>query len=147
MKKIENWLFLPILVLVFYGASKYSSNTIDIHFHDTYYVVANGHLIGVSLVWLSIVLILFKIIRRRHQSISIRFAIPYLILTLLIFLVFWLPNGAETGANGISDTQLNRWLLYNQLRISAAFFFLLAQVIFLIYFITQLFKRPVVSRQ
>ena len=142
MKKIENWLLLPVLVLLFYAASKYSSTTTDVHYHDTYFVVSNGMIAGSCLIWLGIVFLLFKMIRRRHQTINIKFAIPYFILTLLIFLVFWLPTGAETGENGISDTQLDSWLFYNQLRILSGYIFLFAQITFLIYFIFQFFRRP-----
>ena len=118
MKKIENWLVWPALVLLFFAASKYSRSTTDIHVHDTYYVVANSPIAVWSILWLGIVFFLFKAIRRRHLSINKKFAIPYYLLTLLIFLVFWLPTGAETGVNGISDAQLDRWILYNQLRLS-----------------------------
>jgi len=145
MKKIENLLFLPVLALCFYGASKYSSTTLDIHLYDTYYVVAIAPLTGWALAWLLGVILLFKVIRRRHQSINIKFAIPYIALTLVLFLVLWLPSGAETGDNGISDEQLSRWLLYNQLRVAATTLFALAQVTFLIYFIVQLMKRPRLS--
>jgi hypothetical protein len=142
MKKIENWLLLPVLILLFYAASKYSSTTTDIHYHDIYFVVSNGAIAGCCLIWLGIVFILFKIIRRRHQLVNIKFAIPYYMLTGLIFLVFWLPTSAETGENGISDSQLDWWLFYNQLRILSGYIFLFAQVTFLIYFIFQLFRRP-----
>jgi len=145
MKKIENLLFLPVLALCFYGASKYSSTTLDIHFQDTYFVIYNATIVGWSLAWLLGVIVLFKVIRQRQQTINIKFAIPYIVLTLLLFLVLWLPSGAETGDNGISDEQLSRWLLYNQLRMVAAILFAMAQVTFLIYFIVQLMKRPRLS--
>jgi heme/copper-type cytochrome/quinol oxidase subunit 1 len=143
MKKIENWLVLPLILLLFYGASKHSSTTTtDVHFHDTYYVIANRIVAGCCLIWLAIVYVLFKNIRRRHQSIDRRYAIPYLVLTLFIFLAFWLPTGVETGMNGISDAQLDKWLFYNQLRILSVYIFVFAQVSFLIYYIVQMVRKP-----
>jgi hypothetical protein len=144
MKKIENILFIPAVILLFISISKKNTAVTDIHFHDTYYVVSNAAIAGGFLGWLILVITFLKLIRWRHQSINIKFVSPYIILTLVLYLVFSLANPPQGSTNGISDAQLDRWVLYHQIRIGAILVFLLIQVIFLVYFIVQLFKRPAV---
>jgi membrane protease YdiL (CAAX protease family) len=147
MKKIENILFIPAVILLFLSISKKNTAVTDIHFSDTYYVVSNAAIAGGFLGWLILVIIFLKLIRWRHQSINIKFASPYIILTLVLYLVFTLASPPQAGTGGMSDAQLDQWIFYNRLREVTAVAFILIQVIFLIYFITQLFKRPAVSRQ
>lgn len=149
MKKIENWLVWPILVLLFYSISKYGDITTDIHWNDTFYLVTNGSLAGCFLAWLVIVFILFKIIRHRHVIIHTKFAFTYIVLTLLLFGTFLAAGfvGGPTKGIGFSDADLDRLIARNLFRMVTVYCFLTVQVIFLIYFITQLFKKPVISRQ
>jgi hypothetical protein len=147
MKKIENWLLWPVLILVFYGMSKYSNSTFDIHFHDTYYLVSNATIAGFVALWLAIVIIFLKLIRHRHQVVNVKFTLVYMVVTLLLFCISWL-SGYFTGSvpSGYSDFQLNKWVFFNQLRVVAALSFLLVQVIFVAYFVVQLVKKPVIQR-
>jgi len=135
MKKIENWLIIPALLLFFYWISNYGKTSINIHWHDTYYVLDNKALSGRFLIWLTIVFIFFKIIRARHGSINRKFAVTYIVLTLLLFIIFSLPVELD-GRN------LEKWSLFNQVRIIVGAIFLLAQVMFLIYYFVQLIKKP-----
>lgn len=148
MKKTENFLLLPVLVLLFYGASKYSAASIDIHFHDTYYIIASAPIAGWFALWLLIVFALFKWIRHRHQVINQKFFATYITLTLLSFGIFLL-GGLMSGPSGegrFSDSELDALIFRDNLRMVAACCFLLFQIIFLIYFIVQLLKRPVIQR-
>lgn len=145
MKKIENFLFLPVLVLLFYSASKYSVAPIDVHFRDTYYMITAAPLTGWFAVWLLVVFFLFKGVRRRRQVINKKFAIPYITATLLffaVFLLFGLSSG-PSGENGYSDSELDALIVKNNLRTIAAYGFLLTQVVFLVYVVVQFLKRPV----
>jgi len=143
MKKIENWLLWPILILVFYSISKYGDTTTDIYWSDTFYLVTHASLAGWFLTWLVIVLILFKIIRHRHVIIHTKFAFTYMVLTLLLFSVFLVAGfvGGPSNGVGFSDADIDRLIARNLFRTVTVFCFLAVQVIFLIYFIVQL-RRP-----
>lgn len=145
MKKIENFLFLPVLVLVFYSMSKYSDASIDINFHDTYYIIASAPVAGWFAVWLLIVILLFKLIRRRHHSVNQKIAITFITGTLLFFAIFLIGGlvGGPSGEGRFSDTELDTLIFKGQLRIVAAWCFLVMQVMFVVYFVVQLLKRPV----
>jgi hypothetical protein len=140
MKKIENILFIPALILLFLGISKNNTGATDIHFNDTFFVLENRTMAGWFLAWLIFVIILFKIIRRRHNYINKRVAAPYIILTVVFYLFFFLGNFMQGGGRGMSDAQLQRWTFYNQLKMVTAAAFLLVQLIFLIYFTWQMIR-------
>jgi hypothetical protein len=140
MKKIENILFIPAVILLFLSISKKNTAVTDIHFSDTYYVVSNAAIAGGFLGWLILVIIFLKLIRWKHQAINIKFASPYIILTLVLYLIFSLANPPQSGTAGMSDAQLDRWVLYNQVRMGAAIVFALIQVVFLIYFAWQMIR-------
>jgi drug/metabolite transporter (DMT)-like permease len=148
MKKIENWLIWPVLLLLFYSASKHSDTASDIILNDTFYVISNASISGWFALWLVIVIILFKIIRRRHLLVNQILAFTYITLTLLLFGFYLLISfvGGGPKASGFSDSELDAWIFYNQLRIVTACCFFLTQVIFLIYFVVQLKKQPAITR-
>lgn len=144
MKKIENFLFWPVLVLVFCSISKYGDMPTDVHWKDTFFVIKNSIITGCFLAWLIVVIMLFKLIRRRHQSVHTRFAVTYIVLTLLLFSVSWLSGFLGGGSPaGYSDSQLDKLIFYNQVRIITAACLLAVQVVFLVYFVVQLLKKPV----
>jgi hypothetical protein len=147
MKKIENWLLWPILVLIFCSISKYGDTTTDVHFNDTYYVINNNFITGWFLAWLLIVFFLFKLIRRRHQFVNVKFAATYIVLTVLFFTVSW-GSGFLGGGSpaGYSDSQLDKLIFYDKVRSLTAVGLLATQVIFLVYFVVKLLKKPVVSK-
>jgi hypothetical protein len=145
MKKIENILFWPVLVLLFFSASKYGATSTDIHFHDTYYIVANSYVAGTFAVWLLLIIILLKLIRRRHQAVNKIFVLTYITLTLLLlggFLGLEFVSGGSAAGN-FTTADLDALMFRNQLRVVCAWCFLLVQVIFLGYFLYQLIKKPV----
>jgi hypothetical protein len=146
MKKIENWLFWPILILIFCSISKYGDTATDIHWNDTFYVINNSFITGWFLAWLLIVFFLFKLIRRRHQAINNKFAITYIVLTVLFFSISWLSGFMGGGSPaGYSDSQIDKLIFYNQVRVVTALGLLVTQVIFLVYFVVQLLKKPVIQ--
>ena len=147
MKKIENLLFWPILVLIFCSISKYGDTTTDVHFSDTYYVINNSFITGWFLAWLLIVFFLFKLIRRRHHFVHTKFAAAYIMLTVLFFGISWASGFFGGGSPaGYSDSQLDKLIFYDNLRTQSALCLVATQVIFLIYFVVQLLKKPVVSK-
>lgn len=147
MKKTENWLLWPILILIFCSISKYGGTSTDIHLNDTYYVIDNSFITGWFLAWLLIVFILFKLIRRRHQFVHTKFAAAYIVLTVLFFGISW-GSGFYGGGSpaGYSARQIDLLLFYDRLRTRSALCLVAIQVIILVYFVVQLLKKPVVSK-
>jgi hypothetical protein len=145
MKKIENFLFWPVLVILFFSISKYGSTAADIHWNDTYYIIPSSAIAGVFAGWLLLVIFLLKRIRHRHQVINKRFTLIYIVLTILclgVFLALGLVSGGSAAGN-FTTADLDALMFRNQLKLVAAWCCLLLQVIFLIYILYQLLKRPV----
>jgi hypothetical protein len=144
MKKIENILFWPVLILLFLSASKYGSDMVGTDFNDTYYVITNSQVAGSFAVWLLVVVFLFKLIRRRHQVVNKKFALSYIVLTILLTGVFlglgFVKGGSAAGNYTTAD--LDALMFRNQLKVACAEGCLLVQVIFLIYFFIQIVKKP-----
>jgi uncharacterized membrane protein YozB (DUF420 family) len=144
MEKIENILFWPVLILLFLSASKYGAMSTDIQFNDTYYIIPNSHVAGSFAAWLLIVIFLFKGIRRRHNEVHKKFVLTYSTLTVLLLGVF-LGVGFVSGgsaAGNFTTADLDALLFRNQLKLVCAEGCLVVQIIFLIYFIIQLVKKP-----
>jgi hypothetical protein len=145
MKKIENILFWPVLILLFFSASKYGAASTDIYLHDAYYIVANSYVAGTFALWLLLVIFLLKLIRRRHQAVNKKFVLTYITFTLLLlggFLGLEFVSGGSAAGN-FTTADLDALMFRNQLRVLCAWCFLLVQVIFLTYFIIQIVKKPV----
>ena len=153
MKKIENLLLLLPLLLIVVGEIFIANSTIDIHLHDTYYVVSPIPMALRFTGWLIILFILYKVIRKRHGSINNKWAIPHILIsTIFIGIILFsylfnpvprrfLSNSPETVMQVATAYQR-----YNQLLIVSSIIFLSAQVIFLLYFITMMIKpRPSVN--
>src|SRR5690349_11417001 len=98
MKKIENFLFWPVLVLLFFCITKYGSTSTDINFHDTYYIIPSSTIAGSFAGWLLVVIFLLKRIRHRHQVVNNKFALIYIALTILCLGVF-LSLGFVSGGS------------------------------------------------
>ena len=144
MKKIEHILFWLVLILLFFCASKYGSLSTDVEIGDTYYIIANSQIAGIFSVWLLVVVLLFKLIRRRRQAVNKIFAGTYIALTTLLLGLF-LGLGLVKGGSAVgtfNTAQLDALLFRNQLKIACAEGCLGVQVIFLIYFVTQMVKKP-----
>jgi hypothetical protein len=138
MKKIENLLLLPVLVL--FCLSFNNPGGLDFHLHDTYFVIA-----GVSLwrFFAGLLLILFglyKTIRNRHYYINLIFAVPHILITILLTALILFPFKTEVHSY-IDWSQVP-----DQKNALVLLAFLLIQVIFLIYFIVKLTQRPVSNR-
>jgi heme/copper-type cytochrome/quinol oxidase subunit 1 len=144
MKKIENVLILPILVLLVLMFLP-GTSTIDVHLHDTYYVIAFGHLIKWFLYWLVVVFILYTIIRYRHKRVNTRWAISHIVISFLLiglvgFLAYAIYNKPRDYVSYVEEW--GKWRLYNQMIGFAMLAFLINQIVFLIYFVTRLFQTP-----
>ncbi|MBO9203520.1 MULTISPECIES: hypothetical protein [Niastella] len=147
MKKIENLLFWPVLILLFFSASKYGAMSTDLHWDDTYYIIPNWQVAFPAASWLLLIIFLLKRIRRRHQVINKKFAFIYITITLLLLctlLGLGMVSGGSAAGN-YTTSDLDALMFRNQLRILSGWCFLIVQVIFLIYFIGQIVKKPATS--
>lgn len=147
MKKIEHILYWITGILLFFCISKYGSATTDINVRDTYFIIKNSQIAITFVLWLLIVIFLFKMIRRRHKEVPKIFALSYIILTVLLLGVFLglglVKGGSAAGTYNTAD--LDALMFRNQLKLVCAEGCLLVQVIFLIYFFIQMVKKPVPS--
>lgn len=140
MKMVENWLLLPVLVL--YGWSLTgATSTLDIHIHDTYFVLDKVSILRILGSFLLIVFGLYKTIRYRHETINRNFAVPHILLTVLLTGLLLIPVETE-----VQFVDYSTWHSYER-KMFWSFIglisFLLVQFIFLIYFIVQLVRQPV----
>ncbi len=148
MKKIENILFWPVLILLFLSASKYGAMSTDVQYNDTYHIIPNSYVAGSFAGWLLIVVFLLKSIRRRRQVLNKKFILTYILLTVLllgIFLGLGFVSGGSAAGN-FTTADLDALLFRNQLKMLCAEVCLLVQVIFLVYFIIQLVKKPAYAK-
>ena len=144
MKKIENVLLLPalvLLVLIFVQGR----STVDIHLHDTYYVIANTSLAKWFLYWLVVQFILYTLIRRRHKQVNTKWVITHLSITLLLIgLIWFLANSMSKAPRYYASytEEWEKWNLYNKMIVIALVAFLVSQIVLLVYFVTRLFQTP-----
>jgi hypothetical protein len=148
MKKIENVLLLPVLVLIVLIFLT-GNATLDIHLHDTYYIIAYSQLVKWFLYWLVVVFILYTVIRYRHKRVNTVWAVTHISITIVLIALNWYLvvspgfEGSGEGANiAYNMAAFRKWELYNQWSIVTMLAFLLTQIIFLVYFVTRLFQTP-----
>lgn len=148
MKKIENILLWPVFILLFVCVSKFGAITTDIQYHDTYYITPNSYIAGSFAGWLLLVVFLLKQVRRRHQVIHTGIILTYTLITVLllgVFLGLGFVSGGSAAGNYTTD-DLDALLFRNQLKLLCMEGCLLVQVLFLIYIIIQLVKKPAYAK-
>ena len=137
MQKVENSLILPVLFL--YVWSLTISGSLDFHLHDTYFVVEGFSALRGLAGFLLILFGLYKTIRYRHDIINLFIAVPHILLTCI--LIGCLLVSFEGKRNYVDFSSWNSV----QLGAMGLLSFLLLQVIFVIYFIVEIIKKPVPS--
>ncbi|AEV97412.1 hypothetical protein Niako_1033 [Niastella koreensis GR20-10] len=121
--------------------------TTDIDVSDTYFIIKNSQIAITFVLWLLIVVFLFRMIRRRHQAVNKKFVVAYTVITALLlglFLGLGLVKG-DSAAGTYNTEDLDALMFRNQLKVWCMEGCLLVQVIFLIYFFIQMVKKPVPS--
>jgi heme/copper-type cytochrome/quinol oxidase subunit 1 len=148
MKKIENILLLPVLVLIVLMFLA-GDATLDFHLHDTYFVIALAHVIKWFLYWLVVAFILYTVIRYRHKRVNTAWAITHISLTIIPIVLIWylavppqlnLSDGHDYWA--FEQAFQSKWEWRNLWLVILALAFLLTQIVFLVYFVTRLFQTP-----
>jgi len=141
-------LLLSGLVLVVASFFVGQKETVDIHVHDTYYVIAQGHvlLLFAFIVW--VLWFLYLLTRKALYSKSLTWthvAITLLAILVLIFVLYF--NSDTFPARPRRYLDFSGWTSYGQfsrnMRVIAFSIFglLLGQITFLINLVLGLFKR------
>jgi heme/copper-type cytochrome/quinol oxidase subunit 1 len=141
MKKLENWLpVLAILLLLLITSSQ--AHTIDLHLHDTYFILATQTLKIWFCCYLLIITLMYKLIRWKQEFVHKWVIITHLISLVLTALLVVLPNGwlglADAPERNLEYTNLGR---INQAMVVWILLVLMVQLIFLAYFIVQLVTK------
>jgi len=138
MRKIENWLLLPAFILLFRSIIE-PLQSFDIHLHDTYFVFDGVSLLRFPAYALLIIFGMYKTVRHRHENIDPVFALPHIVITILLTGVLLFPS--TTGKRYVDFTNWSTigFMQWNVLSFVA---YLLVQVIFLGYFVVQLIRKP-----
>lgn len=92
MKKIENLLVLPMLLLLVWAIFSKGA-TLDFHIYDTYYVVDSAWLALQMLIVVLLFFVLYKLVRRRHQRVSRTWVITHFSVSTALILITWFSVG------------------------------------------------------
>jgi heme/copper-type cytochrome/quinol oxidase subunit 1 len=148
MRKIENILLLPVLVLIVLLFLT-GDATLDFHLHDTYFVIALAHVIKWFLYWLMVAYILYTVIRYRHKRVNTAWAITHISLTIIPIVLIWylaVPPDlklSDDHAYLAYEQAFHRKWEWRYLWLGIlGMGFLLNQIVFLVYFVTRLFQTP-----
>ena len=146
MKKVENLLLLPIVVL-FVLSLLAGNSTLDIHLHDTYYVINNYNLAKWFTWWLVVMFILYKLIRRKQGRVDERWAVPHIAVTVVLIALMWFPAVMDNGPMprrylDYGNDMLQQMITWYRIIFIGGLVFALVQLAFLVYFIIQLIRSP-----
>jgi hypothetical protein len=147
LKMIENWLLLPVVIL-FLCSFGFAGQTLDFHFHDTYFIFEGQSTVRYIAGFLLIIFGLYKTIRHRHKSVNQVFALSHILISVLLIGIMLLFFDSGRQYIDYSSFSYSKWYKIEDLMqwtIIAGQSFLLAQVIFFLYFIVQLLKKPVLN--
>lgn len=144
MKKMENWLLVPAFLLLV--SFFFLHRTIDVHIHDTYYVITGSFVAQWAAYWVLLLFLLYKLLRKRHDTVNGKLFRLH-VTTTFIPLFFILFLGYITNSKTAQYLDYSNWQqLEPRFQASTAMIltllFLLSQVTFLLYFIIQLLKKP-----
>ena len=137
MQKVENSLILPVLFLFVWSLTV--SESLDVHLNDTYIVVAGFSALRTLASFFLILFGLYKTIRHRHDVINLFIAIPHILFTSILIGCLLAPLEGKRNYIDYSSWNSVPWDAIGLLT------FLLIQVIFLIYFIVEIVKKPTPS--
>lgn len=145
MKKVENLLLLPVLLiglmLLLAGTA-----TIDISGGFHFYIIANSVVMPFVIGFFFLEFVLYKLIRKRHNAINDRWAWihiggSFLLVAIFEYCVLYRGVPAWNLSLVTADTYYTYMIITQQLLIIDALLFLLLQVVFLSYFAIQMFKK------
>ncbi len=154
MKKIflrkENWLLIIPIVLIIIEKIFFVTSSLDIHLHDTYFVITNIYLGVISLVIACIPYFCHFLLRTKKTG-NRKILLAHVLITVLLLLFFYfyiffinsstnqiMPRRYYDFSDWESSKQLGG--LNNYLLI-AVFIFIVLQLLFIVYTIVLLLAR------
>jgi heme/copper-type cytochrome/quinol oxidase subunit 1 len=137
--KVENillvfiCLFICVMILI---PSTIRPLSIDIHIHDTYYIIGGLHFSLFLLVYCFFLFALYKRLRRRTGDIKMAVALPHIFLTIFVIVVFLVSEYfviySRPGPMNIDDYEYRM-----SFRFILTSLFIVAQVGFFFYFFVE----------
>jgi cytochrome c oxidase subunit I len=148
MKKTENILLVPMAIML--GITLFSvflgNSTVDIHLHDTLFVISQQYISSVLLGLLIVIYGFYKIIRQKRGSINKWVAFFHIIVTLL-FIVLVAASIVYPFMGSVPRTYIDansgwfdEFFIFERIISTAALSFLLSQLIFIIYFAVEMIR-------
>lgn len=132
------WGFIPIFLL--YGFLNYEK-TIDINIHDTMFVVAAFHLmILISIIFFTIGFVYYRSYKKEKLKLNDSLTVLHIIVTiigLLLVLLFSFKSFSSVGWH----TDVSKYMLYENYKLLTIFIIVVTQPIFLINFISGIFRK------
>lgn len=140
----ENWLLVIPVFFLFSSNVFIGNSAIDIHLHDTYYVVRTLHVIA----WILMLVVLpylFHVFFRIYSKGNKRILNTHICITLVayismiaiaIFTIYKQSIRKDFGVSEMFEPNLSQYLFA-----AIAFIYFLNQFLFLIYFLVQMFFR------
>lgn len=141
--RIENLLLVAPLLSLLLSKIYFSNSALDIHLHDTYFVIDGVFIKLLFFLYTSLLYVLYLSLRLRRIKINFWVVIQHVIGTCLAILLIDLPVHYEglagiprryydyTTWNSFKFFFISHWFIS-----SACFIFILAQIIFIIYYIS-----------
>ena len=124
-----------------------SSSGLDIHLHDTYYVVSNIHLSVVFLAYSLLIYAAYFLLRKINQPVSKSITIIQITGLVVAILASSIPNNIPEISNQPTHyydystwNSFTKFAAINKLVTIAAIVFIASQVVFFLYFIGILIK-------
>jgi hypothetical protein len=147
MKKIENWLLLPLLFIVFGNYLFVGKSMLHIdHDVQSAQIITDALFFRFFLFILVVLFLLYKIIRKRYGAVNKPWAFSHIAITMLFTVIIWYLVQNQQWPRFYLSTSFNDvlhiWARYNKALVIAACIFLLIQISFLIYFTVKLVKKP-----
>ncbi|MEO5563009.1 MAG: hypothetical protein ABIR18_06225 [Chitinophagaceae bacterium] len=149
--RIENLLLLVPLLLLLVQQLFFSVNTIDIHLHDTMFVVSTGYLL-----WILFLLMLFYYslhfllrIRNSKGSFGCNFHAGATAVTLVLIFVFPFLSQPFDAITDYKEAEkvISSNSLLNYIAICVFLIFIILQGFFIFYFLFRITRKRLVSQK
>jgi cytochrome c oxidase subunit I len=151
MKKLflrtENWLLIVPIIITIIEKLFFSLSTVDIHLHDTYFVIANFH-IGILLFLSVCIPYLFHFLLRRKGAGSRGVLFSHVVATIILLLLFFVSFRLQHNDMPRRYYDFSSWKLYGPLYnllfswlAFAVLAFVLVQLLFIVYGVIRLLAK------
>jgi heme/copper-type cytochrome/quinol oxidase subunit 1 len=145
--RIENWLLIVPIIITIIEKLFFSLSAVDIHLHDTYFVIANFH-IGILLFLSVCIPYLFHFLLRRKAVGSKGVLLSHVVVTVMLLLFFFVSFKLQHNDMPRRYYDFSTWELYGQQYGLltrwlgfAVLAFVIIQLLFIVYAVIRLFAK------